>query len=58
MVALLLNATQIYADKAVKAVGTLYSKAKVMEIPVKIMLNLFDSFASSTLCTNIQKQTY
>lgn len=53
MVALLLNATQIYADKAVKAVGTLYSKTKVMEIPFKIMLNLFDSFASSTLCTNI-----
>lgn len=44
-----MNATQTLTGKALKAMGALFSITSDLEVPVKIMLNLFDAYVSSIL---------
>ena len=44
-----MNATKTLADKALKAMGSLFAITRDLEVPVNIMLNLFDSYVASIL---------
>ena len=45
-----IQTTQALSDKGLKAMGSLFAITKDMHVPVKIMLNLFDSYVTSILC--------
>jgi hypothetical protein len=44
-----MNATKTLADKALKAMGSLFAITRDLEVPVNIMLNFFDSYVASIL---------
>lgn len=45
-----MNATKTLADnKALKAMGSIFAITRDLEVPVNIMLNLFDSYVASIL---------